>query len=428
MKMYNWTKWAALFCLVAVVFTACKEDDDDDGTTTEVTKYEITPGTDAQAEAQTALIEMDNGDTVWFNGSSFDFTGTLSIEGKDNVVIMGNGRTSTILSFDGQLTGAEGLKVDNCNDIIMHGFTVQNTEGDAIKVKDCDGVVFRFVGAVWTGTPSPDNGAYGLYPVLCKNVLIDSCYARGASDAGIYVGQTTDVIVRNSIAEKNVAGIEIENTINADVYGNHSFDNTGGLLIFDLPGLTQYGANCRAFDNLIEENNRENFAPDGNIVSVVPEGTGVIILATAGVELYNNTIKNNNVMGVGMISYSLLEDFGETNNDPNYYVYPNNIEIRDNSFSSDKQLPPPGERGLFTQVIIGMFPQDSIPDILLDGYFDPADTSTTKSICIHDNGSARFANFDAANLLTPQQQISYDVSVHDCTHGNLPVVVIDVPE
>lgn len=53
--------------------------------------------------------------------------------------------------------------------------------------------------------------------------------AIGASDAGIYVRQSRDVIVRNSRAEFNVAGIEIENTVNADVYGNTATNNTGGI-------------------------------------------------------------------------------------------------------------------------------------------------------------------------------------------------------
>ena len=40
--------------------------------------------------------------------------------------------------------------------------------------------------------------------------------AIGASDAGIY-GQSKNIIVRNSVAQYNVAGIEIENSYYADV-------------------------------------------------------------------------------------------------------------------------------------------------------------------------------------------------------------------
>src|SRR3546814_1516361 len=78
----------------------------------------------------------------------------------------------------------------------------------------------RRVRAEWTGGPSTDNGAYGLYPVQVDNVLIEDSVVKGASDAGIYVGQSTNIIVRNNRAEGNVAGIEIENSTGADVYGN----------------------------------------------------------------------------------------------------------------------------------------------------------------------------------------------------------------
>jgi parallel beta-helix repeat protein len=97
-------------------------------------------------------------------------------------------------------------------------------------------------------------------------VLLENCIAIGASDAGIYVGQSRDIIVTNCEAYHNVAGIEIENCIRADVYDNNAHGNTGGILIFDMPGLTQDGSLVRVYNNKIKENNFRNFAPEGNIV------------------------------------------------------------------------------------------------------------------------------------------------------------------
>jgi len=37
----------------------------------------------------------------------------------------------------------------------------------------------------------------------------------------------------------NVAGIEIENCTDADVYENISTNNTGGVLVFDLPDFAK---------------------------------------------------------------------------------------------------------------------------------------------------------------------------------------------
>ncbi len=400
--------------------TSCKKDDNNpDGQTL----YVIVPGANAQSEAQTAMIEMSDGDTIYFNGAQFEFTNTLSLDGKNNVVIMGNGRQQTNLSFAGQTAGAEALKINNANNIVMQGFTVTDAAGDAVKVRQCNGVVFRSLGTVWSGTPSGANGAYGLYPVLCQNVLIDSCYVFGASDAGIYVGQTSKVIVRNSEAEGNVAGIEIENTISADVYNNYCHGNTGGILVFDLPGLTQYGSKSRVYNNRIENNSYRNFAPAGNIVGKVPPGTGVMILSTRQVEVFNNTITNNNIMGIGVISYKALEKLGTSPpSDPNYNPYPQLIDIHDNIISRTAVLPD-SLNDVATIFTLNFTPQ-TIPDILIDGYFDPSISDASGRICIRNNGSARFANLDVEHLF---DNISYDVSVHDCNNGSLPEVVIDVP-
>ena len=93
------------------------------------------------------------------------------------------------------------------------------------------------------------NGAYALYPVICENVLIEACEVLGASDAGIYVGQSKDVIIRNNRVYWNVAGIESENSENVAIYNNQAYNNTGGILVFDLPGLTRYGRKIKVYDN-----------------------------------------------------------------------------------------------------------------------------------------------------------------------------------
>ena len=88
-----------------------------------------------------------------------------------------------------------------------------------------------------------------------KHVLIDRVTVKGASDAGIYVGQSQQIVVRNSRAEGNVAGIEIENSYNADVHDNVATGNTGGILVFDLPDLPQQGGHAvRLFNNRVIAN------------------------------------------------------------------------------------------------------------------------------------------------------------------------------
>ncbi|MEM6725736.1 MAG: parallel beta-helix domain-containing protein, partial [Bacteroidota bacterium] len=143
-----------------------------------------------------ALITAEDGDLINLPEGQFEFQRPLSLDGVPNVTIKGAGKGKTILSFKGQIEGAEGLIIKNSDNLLLEGFTLADTKGDALKVQKCDGVVIRDLETTWTGGALSTNGGYGLYPVNCKNVLMENCEASYASDAGIYVGQTTNFIVR----------------------------------------------------------------------------------------------------------------------------------------------------------------------------------------------------------------------------------------
>jgi len=308
-------RWALAAC-AAFVFAAGTAD---------ARTWRVRPGPEAQAELQRALIEARPGDSVRLDRGRYVLSAGLSLD-IDRITIRGAGHDETILDFSNQTQGAEGLLVTS-DRVTLRDFAVENAKGDAIKAQGCDQITFLRVRAEWTGGPSPDNGAYGLYPVNCTNVLIDESIARGASDAGIYVGQSRNIIVRDSLAELNVAGIEIENSFNADVFGNTATRNTGGILVFDLPGLPQVGGHAvRVFDNRIVANNTPNFAPEGNIVAGVPAGLGVLVMANQNVHIFDNEIGEHGTTNVMLVSYR-----GEIP-DANYNPLPRDIVIRDNEF------------------------------------------------------------------------------------------------
>ena len=401
---------------------------DDGVTVTEFTVADDATPEDMEAirvELQNRLIEMDEKDTIKLGAGTFSFNATLSVEGKSDIVIMGAGIDETIIDFTDQITGAEGLKVDNCTNIILANFTIQNTIGDALKTKDCAHIAFLNVGTVWTGEASENNGAYGLYPVKCDHVLVDGCYAYGASDAGVYVGQSNYVIVRNSTAERNVAGIEIENTKYADVYNNTAINNTGGLLVFDLPGLSQYGDHCRLYNNNIIQNDYKNFAPPNNIVGAVPPGTGIMLLATKNVEIFNNTITNNNMMGIGVMDYGILEELAdETWTDTLYNTTPRGIYIHDNTFSRENVCP--SELNDMGDLIDLMFAFTcEVPDILYSGWTPQADIVEDRT-CIENNGDATWVNLKMQQaILGTQKELGATEFI--CTGTVLSETTIDVP-
>ncbi len=389
-------------------------------------KYSFTPSA-SDSDVQGAMIEMEDGDTIYFSQGSYVFTSMLSIDDKSHIVIMGDGRGNTTLSFKGQSSGAQSLYGTNLTWTLFRDFTIAEPPGDGIKVKDSDGITFLRVGVAHLHSPDSTNGGYGLYPVTCKNVLIDDCYVFGTSDAGIYVGQSEQVIVRNSEVEGNVAGLEIENCINADVYNNHAHDNAGGILVFDLPDLPviKNGHTIRVFNNTVVSNDLVNFALAGNIVASVPTGTGIMLLAAKNVEVFNNTITENNVMDIGIITYnSLVALNGLLLTDTVYVSYTKEINIHNNIISSSATYPQV-LNPIADLLVNTLFGGGDVPEILFDGFVHPDFVNdSTKGICIKDNGSAVFSNLDIPNFFAG---LSLDVSSHLCTQSPLPVVIVDAP-
>tara|TARA_B100001059_G_scaffold234052_1_gene275572 strand:- start:222 stop:1409 length:1188 start_codon:yes stop_codon:yes gene_type:complete len=356
----------------------------------------ISPSEDPYTEIQEALILASPGDVIHLSAGLYELEDSLSID-VNNLILEGEGINDTVLSFKNQLSGAQGLSVTSDN-VILRDFAVENAKGDAIKVKGVDGISFIRVRTEWTGGPSSENGAYGLYPVESKNVLIDSCVAIGASDAGIYVGQSENIIVKNSVAEFNVAGIEIENSYYADVFNNYASNNTGGILVFDLPDIPQQGGHhIRVFNNKSVNNNTDNFAPEGNIVGEVPRGSGIIIQANSHVEIFDNDIGDNDTINIAVVTY------GYDTEDENYYPHPRSIQIHGNRFGKSGYNPDL-ETGELAKILFEISGGD-MPDIFWDGILPLPQIvfgqPKEDKIVLGDNGDASFLTINALKYILP---------------------------
>jgi parallel beta-helix repeat protein len=378
--------------------------------------FELYAQKDFQKKIQTEFIDVQNGGIVRLPAGTYHLDASLWMDDKKNVTIQGEGEDKTILNFSGQISGAEGIKITNSSFITVKDLTVQNTKGDGVKTQLVDNISFVNVKAEWTNGGDKDNGGYGLYPVQCTNVLIDKCTAVGASDAGIYVGQSKNIIVRNSKAYKNVAGIEIENSWYADVYDNEAYDNTGGILVFDLPDLIQKeGGYVRVFRNNIHDNNHINFAPKGNTVGKVPQGTGLMILATRHVEAFENKIVNNISAGTAIVSYYMTEN---PINDKTYKPFPDHIYIHDNYYERPNvKATGKGRMGKMYRFKLRF--GKKVPHILYDGIVD--ETNKNRRICIRNNKNETFVNIDAGNGFKNK---SFDLTGFNCEQPPIPEVTL----
>jgi parallel beta-helix repeat protein len=292
----------------------------------------VTPGGNAQEKLQTAFIEAAPGDVIHIAAGRYILADGLSLDVK-NVTIKGDGPDATILDFTAQKGSGEGVLITS-DAVVMRDLGIENPAGNGVKSKGSDGIALVNLRVEWTGGPKSTNGAYGLYPVSSKNVLIDRSVVKGASDAGIYVGQSQNIIVRNSRAEMNVAGIEIENSYDADVIGNTATNNAGGILVFDLPDLPQQGGrNVLITGNQVLANNHPNFAAPGNIVAGVPPGTGVMVMANDQVMVAGNDITGNNGNAVMIVAYT------QAFTDKAYNPLPRGVTVAGNRFTGNGTNP-----------------------------------------------------------------------------------------
>ena len=344
--------------VMAVAGTAllagCGGKDEPAGSETPAEETATGTAEDFQVWLQTELIEADERSVIEMPAGTYAMTDGLSLD-VDGVTLKGAGQGDTILDFSGQRGSGEGLLV-TADDVVLEGFTIQETKGDGIKSKDADRIIYRDLTVEWLGDPDEENGAYGVYPVESTDVLVERVTVRGASDAGIYVGQSQNIIVRDSRAEYNVAGIEIETSTRADVYNNTVTNNAGGILVFDLPDLPVMGGNStRIYDNDIYQNNTPNFAPPGNIVAGVPSGTGVIVMANDRVEVTGNRFGDNRTAQVLITAYT------EPFSDEDYNPLPRNVVVSGNTYGRSG-YDPQGDVGVFAPLIGG-----SLPPIVWDG-------------------------------------------------------------
>jgi parallel beta-helix repeat protein len=254
----------------------------------------------ADEEDTILLVPGTYPEAVVVGKSSLQLLGQKDCATGDRAILENPGSAANGIASCGSLAVGCGAPADN---LLFQGFEVHDYEANGILTTGTEGVTYRDMIAVGPGTPT--GMEYGLFPVTSNNVLIEDSVVIGVRDAGIYVGQSTNIVVRNNEVYGNVAGIEIENSANAQVYGNYAHDNTGGILIFKLAGLAVQLSNCHEiYDNVSINNNTPNFG--SGTVGLVPRGTGMLILSNDTTVIRDNTVTGNDTFGIAMTDQVIL--------------------------------------------------------------------------------------------------------------------------
>jgi cytochrome c peroxidase len=242
------------------------------------------------ASIQAAVDRAAPGDTIVVEPGVYHESVTIKVPG---VTLKGQGSGDARPVLDGRNQLENGV-LATAGAFTIENLVVRNYLKNGVIARGADGATFRDL-------RTENTGEYGVFPVESANVLVERCVTSGVSDTGIYVGQSRDIVIRDSEAFGNTSGVEIENSINAVVENNYIHDNSGGILVFLLPEhVSKENHHNVIRGNRIESNNKPNTAPQEMIVSTVPVGTGVFIMAADDNEVTGNQITDNHSFGVAI--------------------------------------------------------------------------------------------------------------------------------
>jgi parallel beta-helix repeat protein len=250
--------------------------------------FTVRPGQSIQA----AIDRCSAGDRVLLEPGVYQQTVVIDTDG---VTLSGVNRNGQRPVLDGGGTLADAIQGSGGN-LLIEGLTIRNYVGNGIMTSKASNVTYR-------NLVIEDSGLYGVYPVECTGVLVEGCTVSGIRDAGIYVGSSREIVVRNNEVYNNVAGIEIENSVTALVENNSAHHNTTGILVFALPNNPiKECSDTRVINNRVWANNHENFAKPGTTVANLSPGVGIIVMAADRTEVTQNRITENDSYGIVVVS------------------------------------------------------------------------------------------------------------------------------
>ena len=326
---------------MATVFTGCKKDFPspchDGGFKGKDKGITVHKGGSIQA----AVDAAEPGETIFIEAGTYS---EAIVVNKPGIHLVGSScfaSEKVIIQNPGE--EENGITVQDGGDgFVLKNVTVQNFDENGVLLDHVDHFLLSHVVSI-------NNKEYGLFPVSCKYGVVEYCSATGSSDTGIYIGQSDSIAIQFNEAHGNVNGFEIENSTGVAFLKNHSYDNTSGLNVDLLPGLTvKTSSNILVADNNIENNNHINFATSG-FEAVVPVGCGILLVGVDNVTIKNNKISNNNFTGVATVSTIILgalaglppEAFADIEPNPDGTKIINNLLVN-NGTAPPAGLPLPG--------------------------------------------------------------------------------------
>jgi parallel beta-helix repeat protein len=264
----------------------------------------VNPGESIQAAVEKSLP----GDTIQVMPGTYSETVYID---KDDIHLVGVIQEGERATMDG-LGKLNDAILYSGNNVVVENFRITQYKGNGIMGQAGNNFEIR-------NNVIIDTGIYGIFPQLGTNGLVEHNVVSGIADAAIYIGMSDNIHVAHNEVFDSVAGIEIENSRHAVVENNIAYNNTGGILAFVTPGLPiKTTEDVIIRNNFVLDNNTPNFGAPGSIVSGIPAGTGILVMAADDVVIEGNIISNNKTAGIIINDHSYASNITmDMESDPN---------------------------------------------------------------------------------------------------------------
>jgi hypothetical protein len=365
-----------------------------------------------------AAIELaSSGDVICLEAGDYDMEASVFVTDKQNLTIKGIGASVMDTKLDYDRRGARGF------DVTTDGFKIENmwlndTGSNGVEIK-ADASVFRKLYVDWDdlcagpdawpncGQTCDATRACGEF-LICPGLVCDdasdntgdACTVDEDCPNGACMGQGECIsnvsaqgaysVYPTKCSNTLVEYVEVENSLNVEVYENEAFDNVAGLLPLQEPNLDRLkNENILWHHNVAYCNNHENFARPNSTVANIPPGVGAMTFAGDGIEMHSN-VYDSNVSTADLIVSNILlcQVAGEDcNSQDGYNPYPENIYIHDNQYFNNGTDPQGilGDIGLLIPAW-----NDGVSDVVWDGYINAG--TGDPNICLDETARSSYTN------------------------------------
>ena len=312
------------------------------------------------------LANIRSGDKIELEAGVYNLTSPIKIIGVKDVKISGKGMGKTILQYNQNKKPNSLILLDSA-DVTLCKFSIRCSDQSGVICRKTKDVTFKDLEISWVNNTQPLGQFEGISAFSNNKFVLEHCTVTGFPGAGMSIESCTEFAIRKNRLEKNLLGIKIFNSSYGEIYDNQCTKNNLGLLLENIPEESwTNGKNIRVFNNNISENeimfNPGFYEPKWSLAL----GVGILIETYTYIDVYNNKIKNNAFLNLGIKSSSLTDD---AHRPKDFDLYYSSISVHDNDFEKSRGEYSSGEN--FIQIISKQFGKN-VPDIVLDGTVDPA--------------------------------------------------------